>query len=94
MSYTPHGPAPGAPKVLISHASDDKQRIVLPFAERLRANGIDSSVDLRSEAPGRPSGQRGTSESWPRLGLRQVLQDGTVLRVGSGGSKTAGRVVD
>jgi hypothetical protein len=34
-----------APKVFISHASEDKQRFVIPFAEGLRAKGVDAWVD-------------------------------------------------
>lgn len=34
-----------APKVFISHASEDKLGFVMPFAERLRTNGIDAWVD-------------------------------------------------
>jgi hypothetical protein len=34
-----------APKVFVSHASEDKARFVLQFAERLRSNGIDAWVD-------------------------------------------------
>ena len=36
---------PSAPRVFISHASEDKARFVIPFAEQLRANGIDAWVD-------------------------------------------------
>lgn len=41
-----------APKVFVSHASEDKQRFVLAFAERLRANGIDAWVDRWEMLPG------------------------------------------
>lgn len=41
-----------APKVFVSHASEDKERFVLPFAERLRANGIDAWVDRWEMKPG------------------------------------------
>jgi len=41
-----------APKVFVSHASEDKQRFVLPFAERLRAKGIDAWVDRWEMLPG------------------------------------------
>lgn len=34
-----------APKVFVSHASEDKARFVMPFAERLISNGIDAWVD-------------------------------------------------
>ncbi|EFB2765572.1 toll/interleukin-1 receptor domain-containing protein [Enterobacter asburiae] len=34
-----------SPKVFISHASEDKDRFVLAFAERLRMNGVDAWVD-------------------------------------------------
>lgn len=33
------------PKVFISHASEDKVRFVLGFAEKLRAAGIDAWLD-------------------------------------------------
>lgn len=33
------------PKVFICHASEDKQRFVLPFAAALRENGVDAWVD-------------------------------------------------
>lgn len=41
-----------APKVLISHASEDKQRFVLPLAAKLRANGVDAWVDVWEINPG------------------------------------------
>lgn len=34
-----------APKVFVSHASEDKAHFVIQFAERLRSNGIDAWVD-------------------------------------------------
>ncbi|WP_165493630.1 toll/interleukin-1 receptor domain-containing protein [Phytopseudomonas daroniae] len=34
-----------APKVFVSHASEDKDRFVIEFAKRLRANGVDAWVD-------------------------------------------------
>jgi hypothetical protein len=34
-----------APNVFVSHASEDKDRFVMSFAERLRSNGIDAWVD-------------------------------------------------
>lgn len=40
------------PKVFISHASEDKHRFVLAFAERLRQNGIDAWVDKWEMRPG------------------------------------------
>ena len=40
------------PKVFVSHASEDKQRFVLKFAERLRANGIDAWLDKWEMSPG------------------------------------------
>lgn len=42
----------GAPKVFISHASEDKDRFVIKFAERLRANGIDPWLDKWEMLPG------------------------------------------
>lgn len=51
---TPHetGKEVSAPKVFISHASEDKERFVLPFAEKLRAKGIDAWVDTWEMLPG------------------------------------------
>ncbi|MEX8500034.1 toll/interleukin-1 receptor domain-containing protein [Leptothrix ochracea] len=40
------------PKAFISHASEDKQRFVLPFSERLRAAGIDAWLDRWEMLPG------------------------------------------
>jgi hypothetical protein len=40
------------PKVFISHASEDKGRFVLKFAEQLRAKGIDAWVDQWEIKPG------------------------------------------
>ncbi len=40
------------PKVFVSHASEDKDRFVLAFAERLRARGIDAWVDKWEILPG------------------------------------------
>jgi hypothetical protein len=40
------------PKVFLSHASEDKERFVLRFAEALRANGIDVWVDRWEILPG------------------------------------------
>lgn len=34
-----------APRVFVSHASEDKARFVMSFAEQLRSNGIDAWVD-------------------------------------------------
>lgn len=39
-------------KAFISHASEDKQRFVLPFAERLRSAGIDAWLDRWEMLPG------------------------------------------
>ena len=41
-----------APKVFISHASEDKDRFVLDFATRLRSNGVDAWVDAWEMKPG------------------------------------------
>lgn len=41
-----------APKVFISHASEDKDRFVVQFAERLRANGVDAWLDQWEMKPG------------------------------------------
>ena len=40
------------PKVFISHASEDKVRFVVHFAERLRASGIDAWLDHWEMLPG------------------------------------------
>lgn len=40
------------PKAFISHASEDKVRFVVPFAERLRANGVDAWLDRWEMLPG------------------------------------------
>jgi len=40
------------PRVFISHASEDKDRFVLRFAERLREKGIDAWVDRWEMLPG------------------------------------------
>jgi len=40
------------PKVFISHASEDKDRFVLRFAERLRARGVDAWLDRWEMLPG------------------------------------------
>lgn len=41
-----------APKVFVSHASEDKARFVIPFATALRAQGIDAWVDRWEMLPG------------------------------------------
>ncbi|RQT56435.1 toll/interleukin-1 receptor domain-containing protein [Burkholderia cepacia] len=41
-----------APKVFVSHASEDKQRFVIPFATALRERGIDAWVDRWEMLPG------------------------------------------
>lgn len=33
------------PQVFVSHASEDKERFVLPFSRKLRANGVDAWLD-------------------------------------------------
>jgi hypothetical protein len=40
------------PRVFISHASEDKDRFVVRFAERIRAKGIDAWVDQWEVLPG------------------------------------------
>ncbi len=40
------------PKVFVSHASEDKVRFVIPFAAKLRANGVDAWVDRWEMLPG------------------------------------------
>lgn len=42
----------GAPRVFISHASEDKERFVLPFAEELRSAGVNAWVDRWEMLPG------------------------------------------
>ncbi|MCH8873553.1 toll/interleukin-1 receptor domain-containing protein [candidate division KSB1 bacterium] len=39
-------------RVFISHSSMDKNRFVIPFAEKLRASGIHAWVDLWEIKPG------------------------------------------
>lgn len=41
-----------SPKVFVSHASEDKDRFVLEFAAKLRANGIDAWLDKWEMLPG------------------------------------------
>jgi hypothetical protein len=41
-----------APRVFISHATEDKERFVLPFAQDLRAEGVDAWVDWWEMLPG------------------------------------------
>ena len=41
-----------APRVFVSHASEDKERFVLPFAEELRSAGVDAWVDRWEMLPG------------------------------------------
>jgi hypothetical protein len=45
-------PKPMSPKVFISHASEDKDRFVIDFASRLRAQGIDAWLDRWEMLPG------------------------------------------
>ncbi len=40
------------PKVFISHASEDKERFVVNFASKLRANGVDAWLDRWEMLPG------------------------------------------
>ena len=41
-----------APKAFISHASEDKERFVVPFATQLRESGVDAWVDQWEIGPG------------------------------------------
>ncbi len=41
-----------APKVFVSHASEDKARFVVDFARRLRENGVDAWLDQWEMKPG------------------------------------------
>jgi len=43
---------PAAPKVFVSHASEDKQRFVIPFATALRERGVAAWVDRWEMLPG------------------------------------------
>lgn len=43
-----------APRVFISHASGDKDRFVLPFAEGLRSAGVDAWVTSATIVCARP----------------------------------------
>lgn len=45
-------PDHAAPKVFISHASEDKDRFVIPLARRLRSDGVDAWLDKWEMAPG------------------------------------------
>lgn len=45
-------PEPARPTVFLSHASEDKERFVLSFAERLRTNGVDVWLDKWEMLPG------------------------------------------
>lgn len=40
------------PKVFVSHASEDKDRFVLEFAEKLRGKGVDAWLDKWEMLPG------------------------------------------
>ena len=40
------------PKVFISHAREDKERFVIDFASKLRANGVDAWLDKWEMLPG------------------------------------------
>jgi hypothetical protein len=40
------------PKVFVSHASEDRQRFVMAFAQRLRENGVDAWLDQWEMKPG------------------------------------------
>ena len=41
-----------APKVFVSHASEDKDRFVVEFARRLRENGVNAWLDQWEMKPG------------------------------------------
>ena len=45
-------PPPDVPKVFVSHASEDKERFVLRFAQRLRERGVDAWLDKWEMGPG------------------------------------------
>jgi hypothetical protein len=58
-SSAPAGFPPGwredlmtTPRVFVSHASEDKQRFVVKFAQRLRENGVDAWLDQWEMLPG------------------------------------------
>lgn len=90
------------PRAFISHASEDKMRFVIPFAESLRANGIDAWVDLWEIGPGDSLVQRifdeGIQEadafivvlshiSVVKPWVREELDASVVRRINSGHSK-------
>lgn len=90
------------PTVFISHASEDKDRFVVPFAEALRAEGIDAWVDLWEIGPGDSLVQRIFDDgikhsdvfiivlshvSVAKPWVREELDAGVVQRINSGHSK-------
>lgn len=90
-----------APRVFLSHASEDKERFVIPFATRLRSVGIDVWVDQWELRPGDSLVQRIFDEgiasadalivvlshaSVVKPWVREELDAGVVRRITSGGS--------
>lgn len=90
-----------APRVFLSHASEDKERFVIPFAARLRAIGIDAWVDQWEMGPGDSLVQRIFDEgiafadafvvvlshvSVVKPWVREELDAGVVQRIVSGRS--------
>lgn len=88
-----------APRAFISHASEDKERFVLPFAKALREAGIDAWVDKWEIGPGDSLVQRifdeGIAEadafivvlslaSVSKPWVREELDAGVVRRITSG----------
>jgi len=91
-----------APRVFLSHASEDKERFVIPFAAQLRAIGIDAWVDQWEIGPGDSLVQRIFDEgiadadafvvvlshvSVVKPWVREELDAGVVQRITSGRSK-------
>lgn len=90
------------PRAFISHASEDKSRFVIPFAESLRAKGVDAWVDLWEIGPGDSLVQRIFNEgiqgadafivvlshtSVVKPWVREELDASVVQRINSGHTK-------
>jgi len=61
------------PKVMVSHASEDKERFVVDFATRLRAEGIEAWLDKWEIAPGDSLVQRIFDEGIGQAGVFLVV---------------------
>lgn len=94
-------PAAPAPRVFLSHATEDKERFVLPFATALRAAGVDAWVDQWEMQAGDSLVQRifdhgiAGAEAFvvvlshvsvTKPWVREELDAGVVQRINSGGS--------